>query len=225
MTVTYRRIVHVAGLALLWLLPAFAGSIPVVTLSLSADIPSAGVQEIAITNDTGSTNGCNSTYVVCDALSITNWRLEVSYTSTYYNVGGGPSLATPYVALWASSADDILPTAAKTLDFDLCGVSDVSSCSGATTMITGVIFTGTLGQSSFAIYDPTANGGSGGAGPTFFADPSISFSVTPTGSFPSDYYESQDGSVSDQSNSVPEPGSLLLALGGLAAGFRRRDRR
>jgi len=213
--VTIRRLIQIMMLAAVALVPAAAGTIPVVSLSLSSDFPSSGLQEIAVTNDTGMTNGCNSTYLVCDTLAITNWTLTITYTSSYYNSAGGPSLASPYVATWQSSADNILPTASKLLDFDLCGLTDVADCAAPTTTISEIDFTGTLDQSSFAIYDASANGGAGGAGPTFFANPAISVVFTPTAGFPADYFESQDGSVADQNN-APEPATILLALSGLA---------
>jgi len=206
---------------------ACAGQIPVINLSLSADVPSSGLQELAITNETGTGNGCGPSYPVCDALAITNWTLTVTYTSTYYN-SAGPALATPYVLHWQNSGDNILATAAKTIDFDLCGTLSVSNCTAQTTTITAIDFTGTLDQSSFAIYDPAANGGSGGPGPTFFADPAVTASLVPSG-FPADYLESADGYVSDQASSAtPEPGTTLLFAGSLAlwlASSRRLRRR
>jgi hypothetical protein len=201
---------------------AFGGQIPIVNVSLSADIPSSGEQEIAITNETGTTNGCNSYYVVCDNLAIQNWTLTVDYTSTYYN-GSGPSLASPYVAQWQSSGDDILPTAALAIDFDLCGADSVSNCSSETTIITEIDFSGSLSQNSFTVFDPNANGGAGGPGPTFFANPDFSLTFLPSANFPADYFESQDGFVGSQTNGTPEPQTVLLVLGGLGAlGWLRR---
>jgi hypothetical protein len=114
------------------------------------------------------------------------------------------------------------------LSFDLCEGFDVSTCALPTTTITEIDFTGTLDQRSLAIYDPAANGGTGGAGPTFFANPTFSTSLRPSNSFPADYYESADASVTDQS-ATPEPATALLVLGGLLAavylGGRRAGRR
>lgn len=193
---------------------AFGDLLPIANVSISADFPSSGVQELDITNETGPANGCNSYYLVCDALSIENWTLTVSYTSSYYNVTG-PSLASPYVAKWQSGADDILPTAPLAFDFDLCGSNSVPDCSSPTTTITQIDFSGTLDQSSFTIYDPTANGGAGGPGPTFFANPSFSVVLQPSPAFPGDYFESQDAFVSNQSV-VPEPQFKLFLIGMLA---------
>jgi hypothetical protein len=191
--------------------------VPVVNVSLSADVPGNGLQEILVTNETGSSSGCNAVYGVCDSLAISNWTLTVNYTSSYYG-GAGPSLPSPFVAQWQSSADDILPTAPFAVDFDLCGSVPVASCSSPTTTISSIDFSGTLSQSSFTVFDPSANGGAGGPGPTFFADPAISFSLTPSAGFPGTYYESVDGSVSDQGVSgAPEPDSALLLLFGLGA--------
>jgi hypothetical protein len=211
-------------LVVLSLTSAFGGPIPVVNVSLSADFPSPGVQEIEITNETGATNGCNGYYLVCDNLAIQDWTLTVDYTSTYYNQGTGPSLASPYVLQWQSSADNILPTAYLAVDLDLCGTTSVPDCSSNTTTITEIDFSGSLDQSSFTIYDPNADGGAGGPGPTFFANPNFSLTFPPSSAYPGDYFESQDGSVSDQTNVLPEPKTSLLLLGGLGAfgWFRRR---
>jgi hypothetical protein len=196
----------------------------VATVSLSADTPNPGIQEIQIANDTGPSNGCNASYVVCDNVAIQDWMLTVDYTSGYYN-GTGPSLASPYIAQWQSSADDILPTAALAFDLDLCGSNSVLSCASPTTTITEIDFSGVLGQSSFAIFDPTANGGAGGPGPTFFANPAFSMVFLPTSGFPADYYESQDASVGEANAVIPEPDfKLSLACMLAAAGWFRHRR-
>ncbi len=219
-----RSILFLVFLSLLAAPASYAANLPaVINLSLSADLPSNGLQELAITNETGSSNGCSAMYEVCDTLAITNWTLTLTYTSTFYN-NPTPVLASPYVLHWQNSGDNILATAAKTLDFDLCNGASVSSCTTPTTVITRIDFTGTLDQSSFAIFDPAANGGTGGPGPTFFANPTFSVTLTPTGDYPGNYFESTDGYVADQAQNVvaPEPGStLLLLIGGLCGGAAR----
>ena len=225
---TNRRIFNILALAVASLLPgivlpATAGSIPIATLSLFADFPGNGLQELSITNQTGIANGCNAFYVVCDTLAITDWTLTVTYTSSYYNASGGPSLPTPYTAQWASSADDILPTLALAIDFDLCNTLDITTCPTPTTAISKIEFHGRVDQSSFAIFDAASNGGAGGAGPLFFADQDFDITLIPSGSFPANIYESQDGSLADQST-VPEPGTLALTIVAVVTiGSRRKQ--
>ena len=215
-------------LTVLFSTSAFAGQIPVINLSLSADLPSNGIQELALTNETGSGRGCNSAYVVCDALEITNWTLTITYSSSFYN-NSGPALATPFVLHWQGSNDNLVSTADTLLDFDLCNGADVSSCTTPTTTISRIDFTGTLDQSSFAIFDPAANGGAGGAGPTFFSDGVVTATFIVPSGFPRSYAEQQDGYVSDQAQNAvtPEPATGLLLLGGfaVAAGLRARTQR
>lgn len=220
-----RVLFHTLLLSAVTLASAY-GDIPVVNVSISADTPNSGIQEILITNETGPLNGCNSYYLVCDNLAITNWTLTVDYTSTYYN-GTGPSLPTPDVVQWQGPGDNILPTGNLGFDFDLCGTTSVPNCSAPTTTITEIDFTGSLDQSIFTIYDPTANGGAGGPGPTFFANPDFSLTFAPSAGFPGDYFESQDGFVGSQSNVLPEPNYSLLVFGGLVTlgWFRCRWRR
>ena len=199
-----------------------AASIPVVNISINADIPNTGGQEIQIVNETGLTNGCGAYYQVCDQLNIVDWALTVHYTSSYYNSPGNPILPSPFTSTWSSSADNI-GTSPLAFDFDLCSGVSALSCGTPTTTITEIDFSGQLDQSSFTIYDPNANSGAGGPGPTFFSNPSFSVVLTPTGSFPADFVESTDGSVSDQISVTPEPSSTLLLLSGfLALNWRRR---
>ncbi len=224
---TNRRILNVLALATASLLPgvvlpAAAGSIPLATLSLIADFPGNGLQEMSILNQTGMVNGCNAFYLVCDTLAITDWTLTVTYTSSYYN-SVGPSLPSPYTAQWASVADNILPTAAFAIDFDLCNTLDVTTCPSPTTAISMIEFHGRIDQSSFTIFDQASNGGAGGPGPLFFADQAVDIIFVPSASFPSSTYESQDGSVADQST-VPEPGTLALTIFGTFAVVSRRKR-
>jgi hypothetical protein len=202
-------------------MPLYADSIDIVTLSLSADTPNAGIQEIAITNQSGPVNGCNAIYAACDTLAIESWTLTVDYTSSYYN-GSGPTLASPYIVQWSDSTDDILPAAVKAFDLDLCGSSDVPDCSEQTTAITEIDFTGSLDRANFTIYDPNANNGNGGPGPAFFANPAFSLTLLPSAGFPSDYFESLDGFVGDQLSAAPEPGTMLLFAGGLVVLSRLR---
>jgi hypothetical protein len=203
-------------------MPVLGDSIAVVNVSLSADETNAGEQEIIINNETGP-NGCVSNYPVCDTLTIQNWTLTVDYTSTYYN-GTGPSLPTPDVIQWQSPADNILPSGNLGYEFDLCGTTSVPDCLSPTTTITEIDFSGSLDRSSFTIYDPNANGGAGGPGPTFFANPNFSMTFLPSPGFPGDYIESQDGLVNDQTSVLPEPETSLLMFGGLGVlgWFRRR---
>jgi hypothetical protein len=193
------------------------GDIPVVNVSISADTPNSGIQEVLLTNETGPFNGCNSYYLVCDNLAIQNWTLTVDYTSTYYNSSTGPSLPVPYVVQGQGPGNNILPSGNLGFDFDLCGTTSVPNCSSPTTTITEIDFSGSLDQSIFTIYDPTANGGAGGPGPTFFANPDFSLIFLPSAGFPGDYFESMDGFVGSQNNVLPEPQYSLLVFGGLVA--------
>ena len=208
------------GLLLLTPSRASADIAPVGIISLNTDFPLTGEQEIDITNMTGPVDGCNSLYPSCTGLSLTDWTLTVNYTSTFYNQPGNPALATPYVLQWQSSADDIAPGAPLTVDLDLCGSLDVFSCPTPTTTVTSIVFTGEINPVNFPLFDPTADGGLGGPGATFFSDGTFSAVLTPSLAFPSDFFESQDITVSSLGVSpTPEPtsvwllGALLLVLG------------
>jgi len=194
-----------------------ADIIPIGSISLSSDFPLIGEQEISIFNLTGSA-GCYALYPVCSNLAFQNWTLTVNYQSSLYNQGSGsPSLPSPYVVQWQSSLDDILPGAPAVFDFDLCGSADVTSCATPTTRISSIVFSGSISPTSFPL--------SGGA--SFFAEPAFSVTLVPSDSYPGDYYEAQDITVSDQSiDSIvtPEPTFYWALAGALSIliGCKRR---
>jgi hypothetical protein len=203
----------------IWLSSAFLLCVPwasgatitVGALSLTADFALIGEQEIGIANLTGSA-GCNAFNQACSNLAFQNWTLTVNYQSTFYNQGGGsPTLPSPYVVHWLTTADDILPGAPATFDLDLCNGADVFTCSARTTTITSIVLSGNINPASFQLFDPNANGGAGGPGATITASPGISVTLVPSSSYPGDFFESQDIGVSEQTQtSVPEPTGFWL---------------
>ena len=201
---------------------ASANMIPVGSVSLNADFPLVGEQAIVVTNLTGLVDGCNSFYPACSDLAVTAWKLTVDYTSTFYNQSANPSLASPYVLQWQSGVDDIEPGASLTVAMDLCNGVDVSDCATSTTTLTSISFSGEISPASFAIYDPTANGGSGGPGAAFFSAGTFSTTFTPTSGFPNDFFEAKDITVG--ATAAPEPSSIWL-LGLLSAFFICKSRR
>ena len=186
---------------------ANAATVAVANLRLFPDTPNDGIQEIQIVNMTGA-GGCTAEYLACDNLALTNWQLSVAYSGTYYN-GTGPSLASPFVRAWRSAADDILPAMGIKLDFDLCQGVSLGDCATSTTAISKILFTGTISQSKFTIYDSTSSG----AGPTFFSNPAFSASLSIPGSYPADYGDSIDVSVTDVPSTPELPSGLLLMSG------------
>jgi hypothetical protein len=200
-------------------------SYAVVNVSLTADFPGDGQQQILITNETG-VNGCTVDYQVCDNVALLNWTLTVAYTSSYYN-GTGTVLPNPFVVAWSSASDNIVPANTLNFDLDLCNGAAVASCTTATTSISSITFSGDLSQSQLTVFDPTANGGTGGAGPSATVDPHFSLTLVPGNAFPAATFDfvAKDGLVSDVNvNVLPEPGTTLLLLGGLltALAVRRR---
>jgi hypothetical protein len=202
-------------IVLLGALPAFADSISLGYLSILADSPTGGEQELTINNLTGPDN-CYSSYPACTNLDFTNWTLTVDYTSSYYN-GTGPSEPTPFVFTSATYGDITPSSANNVFDFDLCG--GAGSCAdGPITTITSVEFSGQISPSSFCLFDPSVPGCNPITPVTFFADPNFDMvwnANSPLGSpyvdENSSYAQSPDITVTDQNlNSTPEPGSLFL---------------
>jgi hypothetical protein len=216
---------HVFAGALLLLLPttALASTVSVGSVSFNADFPLTGEQSIVITNLTGLVDGCNAVYSACSNLALTGWTLTVDYTSTFYNQSGNPSLAVPYVVQWNSSADDIQAGASLTVPLDLCNGDAVGICATPTTTVTSLFFSGAITPAGFPLYDPNANGGSGGPGATFVSGGSFLVTVSPTSDFPNDYYEAVDIIVSEQSSAIPEPACAWLVA--VAATFFACQRR
>jgi hypothetical protein len=221
-------------ITLLLAAPVFADSIGIGNISILADNPTGGVQELTINNLTGFS--CGLGYAACTNLDFTDWTLTVNYTSSYYN-GSGPIEPTPFVFTDSGSGlyggfGDITPSSTNNIfDFDLCG--GAGSCpDGPVTTITSVEFSGQISPASFCLYDPTA---SGCGNTTFFANPN--FDLVWNGSSPqspyvdetSVYAQSPDITVTNQDivvSTTPEPGTffLLTALLPLAE-FARRSKR
>src|SRR5215469_7010086 len=124
-----------AFIYLLLSVPAFGASISVGNLSILADSPTAGDQELTINNLTGPAN-CFSDYPACTNLAFTNWTLTVHFTSTFYNTGSNPSAPDPFIATSATNGGDITPGSTNNVfDFDLCGGVDINNgCTPATTI-------------------------------------------------------------------------------------------
>jgi hypothetical protein len=218
---------------LLFSVPVFADSISIGYISILADSPNNGEQQLTISNLTGDTNCVNygPPYSACTSLDFTNWTLTVTYTSDYYN-GTGPAEPDPFVFTDSGSGPyggfgDITPSSANNVfDFDLCaGLSSCTNPDDPDTQITSVEFSGQISPSSFCLYDATVPGCNTEDPDTFFADPNFDMVWTnssPGGSpyvdedlFP--YAQSPDITVSDEippSTSAPEPStfSLLTAI-------------
>jgi len=214
---------------LFWALPAFADAISLGYLSILADSPTGGEQELTINNLTGPGN-CYLSYPACTNLDFTNWTLTVNYTSGYYN-GTGPAEPTPFVFTSATYGDITPSSLNNVFDFDLCGGAGSCADRGSPiTTITSVEFAGQISPSSFCLFDPSVPGCNLITPVTFFADPN--FDLVWNGSSPqtpyvdenSSYAQSPDITVTDQTlNSTPEPGSFFLVTALLPfAWFARR---
>jgi len=215
-------------------------------IGVLAGFGSAGTwQGVYVFNNADPTaNPCNTASVYplsCDALSITNWTVEVDYTA----LDGG--VQTPQPAVYnsslacTSSGCDTIDTTSDVFDNPLYSLpySDANDC--CDTLVTRIVFTGQL-SSQISIWNP------GASGPTAFF-PQSPFSVTVDLTNPNDAsaVSYQNGTtpgyltdllISDNSgdnsggggeggeSSVPEPATLtLVAAGVLALGARRFHRR
>ena len=204
-------------IVLLFSCRGFGDTISVGNISILADSPIPGEQEVTINNLTGP--NCSISYAACSSLNFIDWDLTVTYTSSYYsggsNTGSGPAEANP-VTFTSATYGDITPGSSTVFDFDLCGGVDVGSgCTPATT-ITSIEFSGQISPSSFCLYDATANGCPISNSTTFFASPG--FDLVWNSSSPlipyvdettTTYTYSPDITVVD---GAPEPGSFLLFL-------------
>jgi hypothetical protein len=221
--------------------PVFA-DISVGYLSILADFPTGGIQELTISNLTGPGNcsGYGPPYSACSNLDFTNWTLTVNYTSTYYN-GSGPTEPSPFVYTSATYGDITPGSNNNVFDLDLCGGAGLcANPDSPITTITSVEFSGQISPSSFCLYDPSANGCSITNPTTFFADPN--FDLVWNGGSPqpplvdedlNPYAQSPDITVTDQSTGTgtvtPEPDEFfplaaLIALLPFAWFARRRNR-
>jgi hypothetical protein len=218
--------------------PAFA-DISVGYLSILADSPTSGLQELTISNVTGQGNCDPVEYTACTNLDFTDWTLTVNYTSSYYNSGApAPTEPSPFVITEAGSAlGDITPGSQNnTFDFDLCGGAG-SCASGPGTTITSVEFSGQISPAAICLYDSGAGGCNNAAPNTFFANPNFDLvwnAASPGGSPYVDensiYAQSSDITVTNQggSNALPEPNqyfaiaTILCALFILRSKFYKR---
>ena len=220
--------------------PVFADSISIGYLSILSDSPTGGEQEISVFNETGS--NCYTSYTACTNLSFTNWTLTVNYTSSYYN-GSGPKEPAPLVYTDTGSSPfggfgDITPSSTNNVfDLDLCG--GAGSCATPVTTVTSVVFSGTLSQSSFCLYDATVPGCNPTSPTTFFANPNftMTWDGSSSGGSPyvdessTQYAQSPDITVSNVVSppppppSTPEPASFLLAAGLLPVVLRLARRK
>ena len=223
--------------------PVFGDSISIGYISILADSPNSGEQQLTISNLTGNAN-CQSfgpPYSACSNLNFTDWTLTVDYTSDYYN-GSGPSEPAPFVFTDSGAGPfggfgDITPSSTNNLfDFDLCaGLSACGNPDNPDTQITSVEFSGQISPSSFCLYDPSSSGCNEADPTTFFANPNFDmvWNAGSSGGSPfvdedlTPYAQSPDITVSDQTppSTVPEPGTFSLLTATLPfAWFARRSR-
>jgi hypothetical protein len=213
-------------MGMLFAVPAFA-DISVGYLSLLADNPTGGEQNLTISNVTGSADCDAVEYLSCTNLNFTNWTLTVNYTSDYYNFSG-PNVPSPLVFTDGGSGSyggfgDI--TAGNSLSFpiDLCaGAGSCANPNNPDTQITSVEFSGQISPSAFCLYDIAASGCNLTNPTTFFANPNFDLiwtgapGVGPYVDEDSEFLyagaQSPDITVATQSNTVvtPEPGGFVL---------------
>jgi hypothetical protein len=188
--------------------------------------PDLGVQTITVDNFMGDCTASGSQYTVCNSVNITNWTLELDFTS---EVTG---LTSPVIFTSAGSQDDIAPTHSNldnaysgdpqnpwSLPFDLTNPGCTPTCDA---MITQIMFSGTVDQSTLQIYNGVGNPFipetlSSQAFSLAWAIPASDYTASP-----GNLYDSTDITISQQPG-VPEPSTiwLVLAAGAAAAMLRR----
>jgi hypothetical protein len=231
-----RNVKFVIFIILLFSYRGFGTTISVGNISILADSPTAGDQEVTISNYTGPGN-CSISYAACSSLDFIDWTLTVNYTSSYYsgapNTGGGPTEPNPFVTTSATHGVISPSPANMVFDFDLCGGVNIGNCTPTTT-ITSIEFAGQIAPSSFCLFDQTANGCP--LDPqnrtTFFANPNFDLiwnGSSPTSPFVNEtttpFTTSPDITVTDQTPIAPEPGSFLLMASMLPLAWMVRRRR
>jgi hypothetical protein len=179
-------------------LPAYAAPISIGQITLNGDSPAPGLQQIEVLNMTGS--GCDPSYPVCNAISITDWMLSVTYSSG--------AVVHAENSTWLSSSDDIGPTTPSPSSFPwvLDFSCTANSCPPYDTVVMQVSFSGTLNNTILQLSDNSV----------FFAQPDFTVQFTPVPDFA--YLDSADILVTDQSQvPVPEPSTLSYMLFALIA--------
>ena len=199
-----RLLCRVSLVAALASLSLPAATIDAGWLSLTYDSPIVGLQQVAVTNQTGP-GICSADYPACDSLSFSGWVLAVNFAA-------GP----PALFQWDQNDP------ATTIQPGTYGPNNWAF--DVARPIASITFTGRIDPSSFNLFDPVTNAP---ADPPmlFLADPSFSVTLAIPGDFENVFYAQQEILVGQAgAATVPEPSSFFLLLGSSWLWFRMRCR-